>query len=76
MTLLAAVTRARQAGKNLWTSEVKDIEWVPGPAGLEKGIVNTPNPAFATYPPSGAPGSPMMNQSQPVYQQYTGGPQV
>jgi len=88
MTLIGAVVRASQAGRNLWMSDVKEIQLVPGP-GLEKGIVNSPNPAVATYPPGSIPpGAPppvmpqYQNQPQPNYQpnyqqqQYNGAPQV
>ena len=82
MILIGAVVRAGQAGRNLWMSDVKEIQWAQGP-GQEKGIVNAPGPAIATYPPgsipSGAP--PVMPQyqyqPQPGYQQQQyGAPQV
>jgi hypothetical protein len=73
LTLTTAAIRAGQAGKTVWTIDVKDLRWAPGLINREKIDIDSLNPAVGAYPPQvgvlsyGTP--PITPQPQPTYPQ-------
>ena len=76
-TLIAVAVRAGQVGRNVWLSEVKEIQWAQGPANHEKDTIGPLDPINVTHPPASDPscGAPhVIPKSRHNYQQHDGRP--
>ena len=76
---MAAVRAGHETGNNIWLTDVRQLQWIPGPLSYEKSDANSVNPTVVTYPPGSDPNygvPPVTGQPQPGYTQYGGTPQV